>query len=115
MMTKSDGWAAKRAAFLKKTLWVCRDVEGEDTGTVRMWPAGKYVPQTKEEPEDSVGSWVEGQKPVEDEDILVFVTVGKHSVAINISKTWFDNFLYFQGLLTFPDRKIGRCKSFSHF
>jgi len=78
MMTKADGWAAKRAAFLKKTFWVCRDVEGEDTGTVRMWPAGKYVPQTKEEPEDSVGSWVEGQKPVEDEDILIFVTVGEH-------------------------------------
>ncbi|KAJ3488074.1 hypothetical protein NLJ89_g11653 [Agrocybe chaxingu] len=41
-----------------------------------MWPAGKYVPQTREEPEDSVGSWVKGQMPVEDEDILVYVTVG---------------------------------------
>ncbi|KAF9567748.1 peroxisomal copper amine oxidase [Agrocybe pediades] len=77
MMAKEDGWAAKRAAFLKKTLWVCRDAEGEDgSGTVRMWPAGKYVPQTKEEPEDSVGSWVEGQQEVEDEDLLVFVTIG---------------------------------------
>ncbi|KDR85777.1 hypothetical protein GALMADRAFT_386616 [Galerina marginata CBS 339.88] len=76
MMAKPDGWASRRAAFLKNTVWVCRDVEAEDSGTVRMWPAGKYVPQTKEEPEDSVGSWVEGQKPVEDEDILVFVTVG---------------------------------------
>lgn len=78
MMAKEDGWASKRAAFLKKTLWVCKDVEGEDgSGTVRMWPAGKYVPQTKEEPEDSVGSWVEGQQEVDDEDLLVFVTVGE--------------------------------------
>ncbi|KAF8971756.1 peroxisomal copper amine oxidase [Flammula alnicola] len=76
MMTKADGWAAKRAAFLKSALWVVKDVEAKDSGTVRMWPAGKYVPQTRDEPEDSVGSWVEGKLPVEDEDILVYVTVG---------------------------------------
>ncbi|KAF8167322.1 copper amine oxidase [Crassisporium funariophilum] len=76
MMARSDGWAARRAAFLKNTLWVCRDAEGEGSGTVRMWPAGKYVPQTREEPEDSVGSWVEGKMGVEDEDILVYLTIG---------------------------------------
>ncbi|KAG6807682.1 hypothetical protein H0H93_001235 [Arthromyces matolae] len=41
-----------------------------------MWPAGKYVPQTREEPDDSVGKWAQGKQSVEDEDILVYVTVG---------------------------------------
>lgn len=77
MMSKSDGWAAKRARFLTNTLWVCKDVEGKDSGTIRMWPAGKYVPQTRTEPKDSVGSWVEGKLPVVDEDILVYLTVGQ--------------------------------------
>ncbi|PPQ79394.1 hypothetical protein CVT25_002664 [Psilocybe cyanescens] len=76
MMARPDGWAARRAAFLKNTIWVCKDVEAEDSGTVRMWPAGKYVPQTKDEPEDSIGVWVEGKNDVVNEDILVYVTVG---------------------------------------
>jgi primary-amine oxidase len=76
IMAKPDSWALMRAGFLKKTLWVCRDEEAEGEGSVRMWPAGKYAPQTREEPEDSIASWVEGQKPVEDEDVLVYVTVG---------------------------------------
>lgn len=78
MMTKSDGWAARRAAFLKNTVWVCREVEDGENGSVRMWPAGKYVPQTKDEPEDSVGTWVEGKLPVENKDILLYVTVGAY-------------------------------------
>jgi primary-amine oxidase len=57
-------------------------VEAEDGGTVRMWPAGKYVPQTREEPKDSVGSWVEGEMGVEDEDILVYLTVGKSYIML---------------------------------
>ncbi|KAF8808159.1 peroxisomal copper amine oxidase [Phlegmacium glaucopus] len=76
MMVRPDSWATKRASFLKKTVWVCRDVEAEDSGTQRMWPAGKYVPQTRKEPKDSVGSWVEGEMNVEDEDILVYLTIG---------------------------------------
>ena len=77
MMVRPDSWAAERASFLKNTFWVCRDVEAENGGTLRMWPSGKYVPQTREEPKDSVGSWVRGEKNVEDEDILVYLTVGK--------------------------------------
>lgn len=94
MMVRPDSWAAKRASFLKKTFWVCRDVEAEDSGTIRMWPAGKYVPQTREEPKDSVGSWVDGEMNVEDEDILVYLTVGKDHIPI-IFLTWLINlFLY---------------------
>jgi primary-amine oxidase len=74
LMTQPDGWVGRRAPFTKKPVWVCRDVEGAKGG--RMWPAGKYVPQTKEAPEDSLGNWVKGEKSVENEDILVYLTVG---------------------------------------
>ncbi|KIK02221.1 hypothetical protein K443DRAFT_536129 [Laccaria amethystina LaAM-08-1] len=78
MMVRDDGWAAVRAAFLKNTVWVCRDIEGEGGkwGSERMWPSGKYVPQTRDEPKDSIGEWVKGELPVVDEDILVYLTVG---------------------------------------
>ncbi|PFH46270.1 hypothetical protein AMATHDRAFT_155768, partial [Amanita thiersii Skay4041] len=80
MMAREDGWVGRRAAFARSAVWVCRDVEGdsagEEKGTVRMWPAGKYVPQTREEPEESVGRWVKGGKGVDGEDILMFVTIG---------------------------------------
>jgi primary-amine oxidase len=82
MMVRPDSWVGRRASFLRNTVWVCRDVEAEDGGTVRMWPAGKYVPQTREEPNDSVGSWVEGEMGVEDEDILVYLTVGKSYIIL---------------------------------
>jgi primary-amine oxidase len=74
LMTQPDGWVGRRASFTTKPIWVCRDVEGTKGG--RMWPVGKYVPQTKEEPEDSLGSWVKGEKSIENEDILVYVTIG---------------------------------------
>ncbi|KAF8899406.1 peroxisomal copper amine oxidase [Infundibulicybe gibba] len=74
MMARPDGWAAKRAAFITRPFWVVQDVEGDKGG--RMWPSGKYVPQTREEPGDSVGQWVKGQKNVDNEDILVYLTVG---------------------------------------
>ncbi|KAG6852799.1 hypothetical protein C0991_009102 [Blastosporella zonata] len=75
MMARPDSWAAKRAAFVTNALWVLRDVEGAKGG--RMWPAGKYVPQTRTEPEDSVGTWVKGEQNVDNEDIVVYVTVGE--------------------------------------
>jgi primary-amine oxidase len=73
-----DGWAGKRAGLLENTLWVVRDVENEadGQGSMRMWPAGKYVPQTRDEPEDSIRGWVKGDQKVIDEDLLVFVTFG---------------------------------------
>ncbi|KAG6887953.1 hypothetical protein C0992_010056 [Termitomyces sp. T32_za158] len=76
VMAHHDSWAAKRAAFVTNALWVCRDVEGPKGS--RMWPAGKYVPQTRVEPEDSVGKWVEGRQNADNEDILVYVTVVEH-------------------------------------
>lgn len=76
MMARKDGWAGKRAAFVKNSVWVCKDVEGPKGS--RMWPSGKYVPGTRDEPEDSVGKWVEGKENIENEDILVYLTVGEY-------------------------------------
>lgn len=76
-MLRPDSWVAKRAAFATKSIWVCKDVEAEGSGTLRMWPAGKYVPQARAPPADSIGNWVKGEEPVENEDILVFVTLGE--------------------------------------
>jgi len=75
-MLRPDSWVAKRATFATKSIWVCRDVEAQDSGTLRMWPAGRYVPQSRGSTCDSIGSWVKGGEPVENEDILVFVTIG---------------------------------------
>ncbi|KAJ6491696.1 copper amine oxidase [Mycena vitilis] len=74
LMAQHDGWVGRRATFAKKAVWVCRDVETPKGG--RMWPAGKYVPQTRDAPEDSIGNWVKGEKSVENEDILMYLTVG---------------------------------------
>ncbi|KAJ3753570.1 copper amine oxidase [Lentinula raphanica] len=74
IMARPDGWALRRAGFTKYPIWVVKDVEGPKGG--RMWPAGKYVPQTRIQPEDSVASWIAGELPVKDEDLLVFFTVG---------------------------------------
>ena len=78
LLGQSAGWVARRAGLLKNTLWIVRDVENEaiNGGSMRMWPAGKYVPQTREESDDSVSGWVKGGQKVTDEDLLVFVTLG---------------------------------------
>jgi len=75
LMAQTDSWVARRASFAHKPLWVIRDKEGTDGS--RMWPSGKYVPQTREEPQDSVGKWVkEGDGSIENEDIVLYLTVG---------------------------------------
>ncbi|RXW16056.1 hypothetical protein EST38_g9798 [Candolleomyces aberdarensis] len=76
MMAREDSWAAKRSSFLSNTLWVCKDIEGTKSGSQRIWPSGKYVPMTREEPKDSIGKWVEGKENVVDEDLLVYVNFG---------------------------------------
>lgn len=74
VMARPDSWVLRRAEFLNDALWVCREVEGPKGG--RMWPAGKYVPQTREEPDDSVCKWVQSKGNVENEDILLYLTIG---------------------------------------
>ncbi|KAK7057681.1 amine oxidase [Favolaschia claudopus] len=74
LMAQTDGWVGRRAPFTHKAMWVCRDVEDAKGG--RMWPAGKYVAQTRDTPPDSISKWVEGGQSIENEDILVYLTVG---------------------------------------
>ncbi|KZT01994.1 peroxisomal copper amine oxidase [Laetiporus sulphureus 93-53] len=74
MMARPDGWVGKRAPFAHKPLWVVKDVEDERGS--RMWPCGKYVPQTRDTPADSIANWVKGDENVAEEDILVYLTTG---------------------------------------
>ncbi|KZT30206.1 hypothetical protein NEOLEDRAFT_1174522 [Neolentinus lepideus HHB14362 ss-1] len=78
LLARDDSWVATRAAFAKKPLWVVKDVEGPKGS--RMWPAGKYVPGTREEPEESVGKWVKGDDNIENEDVVLFLTVGTNHI-----------------------------------
>lgn len=75
LLAKENSWIQRRAAFTTKTLWVVQDKEGTDGS--RMWPAGKYVPQTHSEPEESVGQWARENASVENEDILLYLTLGE--------------------------------------
>ncbi|THG96534.1 hypothetical protein EW026_g5317 [Hermanssonia centrifuga] len=74
LLARDDSWVAKRAAFAKKALWVVRDKEGPKGS--RVWPAGKYVPQTRDSPPDSVVNWAKGDDNLDGEDILLFITMG---------------------------------------
>ncbi|PCH34866.1 hypothetical protein WOLCODRAFT_27512 [Wolfiporia cocos MD-104 SS10] len=74
LFTRPDGLVARRAPFATRPLWVVRDVETDKGG--RMWPAGKYVPQTRETPADSLAAWAQGDESLEEQDILVFLTTG---------------------------------------
>ncbi|KAG8888903.1 hypothetical protein FRB98_006445 [Tulasnella sp. 332] len=67
----------ERAAFAEHSMWVVKDVEGP-LGSERQWPSGKYVPQTRKSPLDSVGNWVKEAKDenLEGEDVVLFMTVG---------------------------------------
>lgn len=75
LMTQQDSVVATRATFAKKPLWIVKDVEGPLGG--RMWPSGKYVPQTTSEPKDSLHYWIRGEEALAEEDLVVFVTMGK--------------------------------------
>ncbi|KAG9023784.1 hypothetical protein FRB95_012481 [Tulasnella sp. JGI-2019a] len=67
----------ERAAFAEHSMWVVKDVEGP-LGSERQWPSGKYVPQTRGSPPDSVVNWVKDAKDenLEGEDVVLFMTVG---------------------------------------
>ena len=76
LLAKEGSWVSQRARFATKPLWVVKDKDTEK-GSLRMWPSGKYVAQTRGEVDDSIGRWVEGGDSIENEDILLFLTVGE--------------------------------------
>ncbi|KDQ19347.1 hypothetical protein BOTBODRAFT_27929 [Botryobasidium botryosum FD-172 SS1] len=71
LLAREDSWAGVRAPFATKSLWVVREKEGE-----REWPAGRYVPQTQKAPVDSVSEWIKDGKSLDNEDIILFATIG---------------------------------------
>lgn len=72
LLAKGDSWITRRAHFGTKSLWVVRDDENKP----RMWPAGKYVTQTRSNPDDSVATWCAGDESLEDQDLVLFLTMG---------------------------------------
>ncbi|KAI0029007.1 peroxisomal copper amine oxidase [Vararia minispora EC-137] len=76
-LPRPDGWVGRRANFAQHTVWVVRDRQ-DARGMGRMWPAGKFVPQAREEPKDSLLAWqrADGEDSIDGEDVLVYVTIG---------------------------------------
>lgn len=108
LLAKQDSWIAQRASFAHKQLWVVKDEEGPRGS--RLFPSGKYVSQTRAEPKDSVGKWVkEGQGSIENEDILLFLTLGGTFLLSHYLWACVD--LHFQGRHISPVQKTGLCTS----
>lgn len=42
----------------------------------RLYPSGKYVPQSLEAPKDSLMGWGEGKQDLEQKDLILFMTFG---------------------------------------
>ncbi|QRV89473.1 primary-amine oxidase [Ceratobasidium sp. AG-Ba] len=78
LIADEGSWVRKRAGFGTKALWVVPEVESENGG--RMWPAGRHVPQTRDQPKDSVVEWTQNGDNVENTDILLFLTVGVNHI-----------------------------------
>ncbi|KZT52940.1 hypothetical protein CALCODRAFT_557812 [Calocera cornea HHB12733] len=74
LLAQPGSWVRRRAPFARSSLWVTRFEEGRD------WPAGKYVPQSNNAPEDSLEGWMKGAQSVDDEDIILFFTVGSNHI-----------------------------------
>jgi len=76
-LPRADEGVGRRATFVRNAVWVVREREDAREGG-RMWPSGKYVPQARDEPVDSLARWVsdDGEESIEGEDVLVYVTVG---------------------------------------
>lgn len=75
LLAKENSWVQRRALFGTKALWVIKDRES-NTGS-RIYPSGKYVPQTREEPEESIGPWSREDASIDNDDIVLYLTLGE--------------------------------------
>ncbi|KAF8518115.1 copper amine oxidase [Hysterangium stoloniferum] len=73
-----ESWIVRRAGFASKSLWVVKDVDDGLGG--RWWPAGRHVPQTSEAPDNSVEKWTQTEEKIENEDIVLFLTLGVNHI-----------------------------------
>ncbi|PWN49683.1 peroxisomal copper amine oxidase [Violaceomyces palustris] len=67
---KPDSYVARRAPFAKHHFWT---IPYDDE---RIYPAGKYVPQTYEAPADSIENWANEDAPIANADIVSYLTFG---------------------------------------
>ncbi|KZP00411.1 hypothetical protein CALVIDRAFT_475745 [Calocera viscosa TUFC12733] len=74
LLAQPGSWVRRRAPFARSSLWVTRFKED------RNWPAGKYVPQSNNAPENSLEGWMKGNESVDNEDIILFFTVGSNHI-----------------------------------
>ncbi|KAL5521964.1 AMO1 [Sanghuangporus sanghuang] len=78
VLARERSWVQKRAFFGTKALWVIKDKES--TIGSRIYPSGKYVPQTREEPEESIGPWAKEDATIDNEDIVLYLTLGTNHI-----------------------------------
>ncbi|PWY98606.1 hypothetical protein BCV70DRAFT_34424 [Testicularia cyperi] len=67
---KPDSFVARRAPFAKHHFWAVPYAED------RLYPAGKYVPQTYDAPADSLERWAHEDANIANSDLIAFITFG---------------------------------------
>lgn len=70
LLARADSQVGQRAEFAQHSMWISRYDEDQ------LWPAGKYVPQSRGIAEDSIGPWTKDGHKVEDEDLVLWLTYG---------------------------------------
>lgn len=71
LLSQPDSIVARRTPFATKNMWVTPFVDGQ------LYPAGKYVTQTRKAPEDSLTEeWMAGNKSTAKTDIVAYITFG---------------------------------------
>ncbi|CAH7673550.1 copper amine oxidase [Phakopsora pachyrhizi] len=75
MLSKADSMISKRAPFIKNDLFVTPFVDNQ------FYPSGKYVPGNDGSFKDTLQDWLEGNKVIENTDIVTYLTFGLNHVA----------------------------------
>ncbi|KAG0139264.1 hypothetical protein CROQUDRAFT_54972, partial [Cronartium quercuum f. sp. fusiforme G11] len=70
LIPKKDSMIGKRAPFAKHDLFVT------PYSPDQYYPSGKHVPGTTKAPEDSLENWLKGDKNIDNEDIVIYLTYG---------------------------------------
>lgn len=70
LATRPDSKVSKRAQFATRALWVSKHDEEQ------LWPAGKYVAQQRDTPDDCISKWVSDAHDTTNTDVVAWVTFG---------------------------------------
>jgi primary-amine oxidase len=74
LLAQPGSWVRRRAPFARSSLWVTPYAHGRD------YPAGRFVPQSNDAPPDSLEGWMQGSKNLENEDLILFFTIGTNHI-----------------------------------